>query len=62
MVQSTGKRHLSPNTSIITGSWTIWLLCAFGLDANAESLAIILLSKEPSVDVPTVFLLFRHKA
>jgi phosphatidylglycerophosphate synthase len=37
------------------GPWAIWLLGAFGLVANTESLAIILLSAEPPIDVASVF-------
>ena len=44
------------------GPWALWLLCAFGLVANGESLAIILLSREAPIDVPTVIVLLRRPA
>jgi phosphatidylglycerophosphate synthase len=42
------------------GPWVFWLACGFALLANGEVLSIILLSKEPPVDVPTVVRLLRR--
>lgn len=36
-------------------AWALWMLCAFGLLANLEVCAILLLSKSPPVDVKSVF-------
>jgi hypothetical protein len=44
------------------GVWALYVLSAVGLVANAEVLAILLLSREPPVDVPTVFKLSRGSA
>lgn len=42
------------------GTWAFWLTCVFGLATNAETLAIILLSTEPPVDVASVVPLLRR--
>ena len=44
------------------GPWAIWSACVFGLLANGEVLAIILLSEEPPIDIPTVARLLRRTA
>lgn len=36
------------------GAWSLWMLCAFGLLANAEVCAILLISKSPPVDVKSL--------
>lgn len=42
------------------GSMALWICCAFSLIANAEILAILLLSSEPPVDVSSVLKILRH--
>jgi phosphatidylglycerophosphate synthase len=37
------------------GHHIFWALCAVGLLANAEVIAILLVSKKPPVDIPTIF-------
>ena len=44
------------------GPWALWSACVFGLLANGEVLAIVLLSEKPPVDVPSVARLLRRTA
>lgn len=46
--------------SLGAGTWVVWVLTGFGLVANAEVMAVLLLSTKPPVDVPSVFTLLRH--
>jgi len=41
--------------SFAWGVWAFWVLCAFGLIANIEVCAILLLSNVPPVDVKSAF-------